>query len=153
METQEHKNWLNTDFHQYLKDTFLFNTPHYWGHSSNPGDSNFFYSTNLNIFDSMSQFLISKLLKTIDKKVDVERMYLNIQHPGMNGNYHIDSCDFTAVYMVCGNGDLQILKEKDYVFEENKLIIFKSNKSHRGLAPDRNVRISLAFKLKERKNS
>jgi len=71
----------------------------------------------------------------------------------MNGNYHIDSCDFTAVYMVCGNGDLQILKEKDYVFEENKLIIFKSNKSHRGLAPDRNVRISLAFKLNERKNS
>ena len=75
-------------------------------------------------------------------------MYINIQHPGMNGKYHTDNCDLTAVYMICGSGNLQILKEESS-FEENKLVIFKSDKLHRGLAPNKGARISLAFKLNE----
>jgi hypothetical protein len=48
--------------------------------------------------------------------------------------------------MVTGEGDLE-LKDSKIIFKENNLIILDSSKLHRGRAPKKGVRITLAFKL------
>jgi hypothetical protein len=69
----------------------------------------------------------------------------------MEGSYHTDHSDITCLLMVsdslkdCGHFDLK--DEKMINFVKNRLIIFDSKKLHRGLAPIKGVRISLAFKM------
>tara|TARA_R110000772_G_scaffold10837_1_gene34324 strand:+ start:596 stop:1060 length:465 start_codon:yes stop_codon:yes gene_type:complete len=143
--------WLDTDLNNFLEQLFLYKTPHNWGHVSNIGkDLNMFYNTDLNPNEPITSFLINKFKKILPENYLCKRVYINIQHPGMNGTFHRDDGEITGVYMVTGEGDFQIknLEKLDTIdFKKNRLIYFDSNKTHRGLAPKKGVRITLAFKM------
>ncbi len=64
----------------------------------------------------------------------------------MDGSFHVDEGNLTFIYMVEGEGDLEIKNENIIKFEENKLISFFAKKEHKAYAPEKGVRISLAFK-------
>jgi len=139
------KNWLDKDLANYLKTLYTYNFPHFYGHSSTEkGD--LFYSTYFDQKENLNKFLIYKLKQTIKTPFKIKTMNLNIQHPGMEGAFHKDDCSLTALYMVTGEGDLE-LKDSKIIFKENNLIILDSSKLHRGRAPKKGVRITLAFKL------
>ena len=139
------KDWLDEDLANYLKKLYLFNIPHFYGHSST-GEGELFYSCYLDQKENLNKFLIYKLQQTLKIPFTVKHMHLNIQHPGMEGEFHNDDCSLTALYMVKGEGNLEF-KDRKIVFKENKLIVFKSSKLHRGRAPKKGPRITLAFKL------
>ena len=147
-------NWLDENLVNYLNDYFLFSVPHFYGHKSNANDKSCFYVTPLNTDDALNKFLFYKLEKTLDKNLNLERMYLNIQHSNMNGSFHKDGVHMTCIYMVTNSlkdsGAFEIKNEDKIPFVQNRLIIFDANKLHRGLSPNKNeVRITLAFKIKE----
>ena len=152
-------NWLGEDLVDYLNHHFLFNLPHFYGHKSNYDDKSSFYVTPLNIDDALNKFLFYKLEKTLDKNLNLNKMYLNIQHQNMDGSFHVDTSTDNNVYMTCiymvtntlkDGGAFEIKNEDIIPFVQNRLIIFDANKLHRGLSPNKNeVRITLAFKIKE----
>ena len=98
----------------------------------------------------MIYFITDKTqIQYYEKDLNFTRIYINIQHPNMPGDFHKDGdADITCLYMVTGNGNFEIKNEGEYKFEKNKLIIFDSQKEHRGLAPSEGIRITLAFKGK-----
>ncbi len=147
-------NFLEKDLINYLEKLFIYNTPHYYGHSSTE-KSNEFYNSNLNINDAMINFLIIKLKKQFNFN-QVLRSYINIQHNGMNGNWHQDDGSNTILIMITktlkkGSGQFE-LKNNEKInkidFIQNRLIYFDATKHHRGLAPKEinTPRITLAFK-------
>ena len=71
-------NWLNKDLVDYLENYFLYRFPHYYGHKSNDEDINSFYVSSLNIEDALNNYLFFKLEKTLNKKLQLNRMYINI---------------------------------------------------------------------------
>jgi len=150
METKIIDNWLDKDLVLYLENYFLYNFPHYYGHKSNDKDSESFYNSGLNPNDALNNFLFYKLKKTLNKNLKLERMYINIQHPNMNGSFHTDDGDMTCLYMVTktkkNSGYFEIKNENKINFIQNRLISFDAKKMHRGLSPDNGVRITLAFK-------
>ena len=68
----------------------------------------------------------------------------------MNGSFHVDEGDLTFIYMIKGEGDLEIKNESIIKFEENKLISFHAHKEHKAYAPQQGVRITLAFNINKR---
>ena len=140
------ENWLDKELHNFLEKEFLYLTPHYYGHKSEAKTKHVFYNTDLNSNDPLIRFLSQKLQKTLNNKLVIHRIYINIQHPNMDGDFHTDEGNLTCVYMVTGNGNLEIKNEKLIEFKNNKLICFDSKKLHRGLAPTEGIRITLAFK-------
>ena len=153
LETRIIDNWLDKNLVDYLEEYFLYNFPHYYGHKSNkedPDDS-VFYNTNLNPSDALNSYLFYKLQKTLDMKLKLNRMYINIQHPGMTGSFHTDDGMMTCLYMATktlnNKGSFEIKNEPPVNFIQNRLIAFDASKEHRGNAPDKGeVRITLAFK-------
>ena len=153
LETRIIDNWLNKNLVDYLEEYFLYNFPHYYGHKSNekdPDDS-VFYNSNLNPDDALNSYLFYKLQKTLDMKLKLNRMYINIQHPGMIGSFHTDDGMMTGLYMATktlnNKGSFEIKNETPIDFIQNRLIAFDASKEHRGNAPDKGeVRITLAFK-------
>tara|TARA_R100000008_G_C3477005_1_gene111865 strand:- start:40 stop:507 length:468 start_codon:yes stop_codon:yes gene_type:complete len=151
METKIIDNWLDKDLIEFLHPWFLYNSPHFFSQKSSEKDENLFYISNLNLNDPLSMFLNYKLQKTLNIQCYCDDLYVNIQHPDMEGSYHTDNCDITCLLMVsdtledCGHFDLK--DEKMINFVKNRLIIFDSKKLHRGLAPIKGVRMSLAFKM------
>jgi len=153
LETRIIDNWLNKNLVDYLEEYFLYNFPHYYGHKSNkedPDDS-VFYNSNLNPDDALNSYLFYKLQKTLDMKLKLNRMYINIQHPGMIGSFHTDDGMMTGLYMATktlnNKGSFEIKNETPIDFIQNRLIAFDASKEHRGKAPDKGeVRITLAFK-------
>tara|TARA_R100000388_G_scaffold42570_1_gene32579 strand:- start:276 stop:743 length:468 start_codon:yes stop_codon:yes gene_type:complete len=151
METKIIDNWLDKDLIEFLHPLFLFNSPHFFSQKSSDSDKNVFYISRLNLDDPLYIFLNYKLQKTLNIKCYCDDLYVNIQHPDMEGSYHTDHSDITCLLMVsdtlkdCGHFDLK--DEKMINFVKNRLIIFDSKKLHRGLAPIKGVRISLAFKM------
>tara|TARA_R110002060_G_scaffold12981_2_gene18447 strand:+ start:1227 stop:1691 length:465 start_codon:yes stop_codon:yes gene_type:complete len=144
-------NWLNKDLVDYLENYFLYRFPHYYGHKSNDEDINSFYVSSLNIEDALNNYLFFKLEKTLNKKLQLNRMYINIQHENMTGSFHKDDGDITCLYMVtktlADSGEFEIKEENKIKFVQNRLIAFDAKKEHRGLAPNKGeVRITLAFK-------
>jgi len=146
-------NWLNKNLVDYLEEYFLYKFPHYYGHKSNekdPDDS-VFYNSNLNPDDALNSYLFYKLQKTLDMKLKLNRMYINIQHPGMIGSFHTDDGMMTGLYMATktlnNKGSFEIKNETPIDFIQNRLIAFDAEKLHRGHAPNKGeVRITLAFK-------
>ena len=144
------KEWLDKDLHSFLEKEFLYNTPHHYGHRSSPESTDTFYSTELNPNDPLTRFLFFKLTDSLKKNLTLNRVYINVQHPNMNGSFHIDGgSTLTCIYMVTGDGAFQIKNQGKVKFEKNKLVCFDSSKLHRGLAPSQGVRITLAFKTTE----
>ena len=142
--TLEINNWLHEDLHKFLENTYLYNTPHFFGELS--ANNKKHYYCNLNE-DSLTQYLAYKIQKTLNKKMHFNRIYINVQHPNMDGEFHTDGdSTLTCLYMVTGEGDFEIKNEGRYKFEKNKIIFFDATKEHRGLAPSEGIRITLAFK-------
>ena len=147
-------NWLDKNLVEYLEDYFLYNFPHYYGHSSNNDNQTCFYNSILNPNDALNNFLFYKLQQTLKLKLQLERMYINIQHPNMDGSFHTDDGDITCLYMATktrkeNDGAFQIKGLGKTQFVQNRLVCFDANKMHRGLAPDSGVRITLAFKCRK----
>ena len=144
------KEWLDKDLHYFLEKEFLYNTPHHYGHKSSPNSADTFYNTDLNANDPLVRFLFLKLKNSLKKNLRLIDVYINVQHPNMSGDFHLDhGATLTCIYMVTGDGDFQIKNEGKIKFEKNKLVCFDSLKWHRGLAPSKGVRITLAFKTRE----
>jgi len=149
------KNWLEKDFADFLEKKLMYDTPHYYGHKSTNDDENMFYSNNLNTNESVTQYLMYKIKKSLNKNLSFLQPYMNIQHPNMDGIFHKDDdgtkkfCDYTCLYMVTGEGDFEIKDEKRIEFEKNKLVVFDPSKLHKGHAPKKGIRITLAFKAKQ----
>ena len=69
IETKTIKNWLEKDLHFFLKKFFLFEYPHFYGHSSLSSiEGKMFYNSDLNKNDPLSKFLLFKISKTLTKK-------------------------------------------------------------------------------------
>ena len=119
--------------------------------NSNNNESSF-YTSICNPQNDLTNFLFFKLKKTLNKNLKLERMYINIQHPNMNGSFHLDDGDMTCLYMVTktleNSGHFEIKDEEKINFVQNRLIAFDAKKLHRGIAPNKGVRITLAFKTK-----
>ena len=158
METKVIDNWLDKDLVDHINNRCLFNVPHYWGHDSEKvwdiNNKNFFYATNLNHEDNLWGFLFYKVKKSLNLNLNLIRMYINVQHEGMHGNFHTDEGSVTCLYMVTktlqkNSGCFEIKGENKIDFIQNRLIAFDALKEHIGHAPDeKEVRITLAFKTK-----
>jgi len=147
MKINIYKNWLEKDLHEYLKNLFLHKTPHFFNQKSySQKDETCFYITEFNSDNLIIDYLQSKIRKIINKPLIFHRIYINVQHPKMHGSFHVDEGNLTFIYMVKGEGDLEIKNENIIKFEENKLISFFAKKEHKAYAPEKGVRISLAFK-------
>ena len=94
------ENWLSKDLNDYLNIKFTFNTPHFYGHSSNSDGKNMFYFCDLSK-DPFVDFLAFKLRKTLklSPQATFKRSYINVQHPNMDGVFHEDDGDLTVIYM------------------------------------------------------
>ena len=159
IQTKEINNWLEQDLNEFLKNNFLYEKAHWFGHSSLNEPANFndsFYSHLLDNNEPINQYLFHKLKKTLNMNLNLKRMYLNIQWKGMSGCYHRDDGDITCLYMVTDtrekDGAFEIKNEKIFKFEKNKLICFDARKVHMGHGPKEGVRITLAFKTNIIKN-
>ena len=147
-------NFLEKDLIEYLEKIFIYNTPHYYGHSSNKKNIEF-YNSNLNTGDILIKYLIIKLKKKI-KFNQVIRSYINIQYNEMNGDWHQDDGSHTILLMITktlkkGSGQFEIKnngKINKIDFIQNRLVCFDATKHHRGMAPKEinTPRITLAFK-------
>ena len=147
-------NFLEKDLIEYLEKLFIFNTPHYYGHTSNKKGNKFYFS-NLNTEDILIKYLIIKLKKKF-KFNQVIRSYINIQYNGMNGDWHPDDGSHTIILMITktlkkGSGQFEI-KDNEKInkidFIQNRLIYFDATKQHRGMDPKEinTPRITLVFK-------
>jgi hypothetical protein len=114
----------------------------------------FFYGSELNLNDNLTQFLQNKIKKQINFN-QVIRAFLNIQFKGMNGIFHQDQGNNTILLMITKtlkkeSGMFEI-KEKNTIkkidFVQNRLLTFDAKSLHRGLAPqEKNIpRITMAF--------
>ena len=147
IKTKEIDHWLNADLNDFLSYKFLYETPHFFQEFAvNPNKT--FYSFSFNQSDLIINYLTFKLQKTLKLKLKFNRIYINIQHPGMSGEFHTDNDEggITCLYMVVGSGNFEIKDEKTFQFKKNKLICFDARKLHMGHAPNKGPRITLAFK-------
>ena len=149
MKTKIVDNWLSKDFQEYIERLFLYHTPHWWDMTPYPGKPPFYYC-NLNMEDALFAYLGAKAISTIGKG-SLKRMYINVQHPGMEGSYHVDDGNITGIYMatktLSKSGKLLIDGEKDVPFVQGRFVMFNAKTSHKATSPSKgNVRISLAFK-------
>ena len=97
-------------------------------------------------FDPLMDFIFYKVQKALGKNLKLLRVYTNLQYPSMHGDYHVDDGHITCLYMVNGEGAFEIKNESKIEFEEEKLILFDAKKPHKGNAPKKGNRITLAFK-------
>lgn len=97
-------------------------------------------------FDSLMDFIFFKIRNILGKNLKLLRVYTNLQYSNMPGDYHTDDGHMTCLYMVNGEGDFEIKDESKIKFEEDKLILFDAKKHHKGNAPKKGDRITLAFK-------
>ena len=153
-------NLLDNFLIKYLHNKFLYNTPHiYEGRSINNKPN--FYVSPLNLNDSIIEYIYLKITNKILKiNCSVQRTYLNIQHSNMDGDFHIDDGDITALLMITNNpkdggGEFEYMDENGKIqsieYKQNRLIIFDTNIEHRGLAYKGNEpRITLAYKLNKK---
>ena len=151
MKTLVIDNWLEDDLVSYLNTMYTYDYPHYFGQKSLAGAKEF-YISEMNPQESMNNFLFTKLQKTLERKLDLIRMYINVQHNDMVSDFHADDGEVTCLYMASntieGSGAFEIHDEIVIPFVQNTLVCFAAQKLHKGHAP-LNIdqpRITLAFK-------
>jgi len=149
IETKEINDWLDQDLNNFLSYKFLYETPHFFREFSKDPNKKF-YSFNFDQNDLIINYLAFKLQTTLQLNLKFNRIYMNVQHPGMSGEFHTDDDQggLTCLYMLVGSGNFEIKDEKTFKFEKNKLICFDARKLHMGHAPKDGARITLAFKTK-----
>jgi hypothetical protein len=155
-------NWLDKDVVTHLSDQVLYNYPHYFVESSlNKGPT--MYSHDVGPGNLLIDFLFNKIKKEYEPtygQLDFTRTYFNIAHPGMDGEFHVDSKDPNAgpsfmlmitpkgkegafYYKPDPNDDLCIEKI-DY--KEGRFLIFDSDMEHYGQSFKDKPRITMVFK-------
>ncbi|MAV94615.1 MAG: hypothetical protein CMA31_02875 [Euryarchaeota archaeon] len=154
--------WMDTDFIDHLADQFLYKYPHYFVESSlNKGPT--MYSHDFTPGNTLIDFLTIKLQKQFGPEygeLGMTRVYFNIAHPGMDGDFHVDSKDPNAgpsiMLMVTPKGeggafyykpdpnDNLCIEEVEY--EQNRLLIFNAGMEHYGKSFTNTPRITLVFK-------
>ena len=147
-------NFIDPDLIEILQERFLYETPHEYGHSSHPGKGIKFYNAEFDANDSLIKYVHYKIVKSINTLCTIERAYINIQFKGMEGDFHIDDGDLTALLMITDpplqGGEFEYYENnviKQIPYKQNRLIIFSGIK-HRGTCPkDNSPRITLAYKL------
>ena len=149
IETKEITNWLDQDLNKFLSHKFLYETPHFFQEFSVDPNKKF-YSFNFDSNDLIINYLTFKLQTTLQLTLKFNRIYMNVQHPGMSGEFHTDDDEggLTCLYMLVGSGNFEIKDEKTFKFEKNKLICFDARKLHMGHEPKKGPRITIAFKTK-----
>ena len=144
-------NFLEKNLINFLYEYFL-SLPHFFGHSSKKNSLKF-YSHEFNIDNPLINFLS----KIIEKDLKISRVYINIQHNYMDGDFHTDDGNITYLIMISktldkNSGSFQFIDKENKIqsidFIQNRMIKFSSFIKHRGLAPtEKNIpRITLAFK-------
>ena len=159
MEIKVIDNFFEEDLINFLYDQYRTKTPHYLGITSN-GYGEAFYETVLNLDDVIHRYLCLKISKIFPYSVSFFKLTINVQHTFMEGDFHQDDGDTTALIMISrslkkNSGCFEIrennLKVKKVDFIQNRFILFPAKWSHRGRAPiEKNVeRITLVFKTKK----
>ena len=145
-------NFLGEDLNHFLKDMFLYKVAHWWGHYSSEKDKKeevFMYKHELNLQDPFIKFIFLKICKAVLLSLKPLRAVVNIQHPGMEGNFHADYGSFTCVYMVSDtlkpNDGSLYLNKQIINFKQDRLVVFDAKTPHKGKAPLKGVRVTLAF--------
>ena len=166
------KDFLPKDLIDFLHTHYL-KVPHFYGHTSNfvahddpylterPEIS--FYKHHFHIDEAMTNYLCRKVKDAFFKEIPFEqlgflRIYINVHHPGMDGAFHEDDGDETIMLMVSetlpDSGCFEYKdndKIKQIPFVQNTLIAFDAKTPHRGRAPKRGARVTLAFKTEKKK--
>lgn len=152
-------NFLDEDLLFYLRNLFI-KMPHYYGHSSVKGTGIAFYNSVLDLNDNLIRYLCEKIQRVEGKPITILRVYFNVQHANMDGDWHEDDGEVTYLLMITktlksGDGCFEI-KEKNKIkkidFVQNRLVYFDASIPHRGRAPNKyeiEPRITLAFKTQK----
>ena len=121
------ENWLEPELIEYLHEQFLYHTPHYYNERSST--DTLFYSHDFNHRDLLLGHLENKLKTNyLTPKHEINRIFFNVQHPGMHGSFHVDSDEESSI-----SASLNISPEDegvDFVYLENdveKRITYKRN--------------------------
>ena len=148
------ENFLDPILVDLLGFKFLYKTPHIWGHTSNGGNE--FYYSPLDNEDLSLIYIHQKInLEVLNLPTEMQRVYINIQHNNMEGNFHYDDGDITALLMITPTpqegGQFEYKDENNKIqtipYKHNQLILF-NGVEHRGCCYiDNKPRITLAYKL------
>ena len=89
--------------------------------------------------------IINDILK--DKVSQCDRILVNGQVSGLKGVDHTDhdapNEKITVIYMAHGNSGSTRVGDEEIPFKEGRIVMFDSNKIHRGDAPNSGYRVSL----------
>lgn len=137
-----------------------------WGHSTDREAPQRWFFTRFDDKPYFTQYLKEKIERTTDIKCEYKRVYANGQTLLNSGSWHIDNTNpgyITALLYISDVGPDDIDRIggcTDFKFEngdiksiepiKNRLVVFDSQITHRGCAPEIPgfLRISLAWKLK-----
>ena len=147
------ENWLEPELIEYLHEQFLYHTPHYYNERSST--DTLFYSHDFNHRDLLLGHLENKLKTNyLTPKHEINRIFFNVQHPGMHGSFHVDSDEESSISASLNispedeGGDFVYLEndvEKRITYKRNNLILFNSTMPHYGEAFKKEPRITLVF--------
>ena len=145
--------FIDWDLIKLLEVQFLYKTPHNFGHKSQNGDPEF-YASNLNPSDNLIKYIHIKISNILNIPTTINRSYINVQFMNMEGGFHVDDGDITALLMITKppsqGGEFEYYENniiKQIPYKQNRLILFSGIK-HRGTCPkDNSPRITLAYKL------
>jgi hypothetical protein len=137
-------NFLSSDLNEHLNN-YLKNSIQFKLQKSSEIDEQYFL---MGIFPycPLMDFIFNKIKKNVKMNLKLERCYSNLQFPKMDGSFHIDDGDITCLYMVHGEGPFEIKDNDKIIFKEKRLIVFDAKTPHKGHAPKKGYRITLAFK-------
>jgi hypothetical protein len=153
-------NFLDNFLISYLNNYFLYETPHFYGHTSHGGNvkEHAFYNSPLDYNSPLINYIAQKaIIELLNKPFNILRSYINIQHQGADGSFHIDDGDVTLLLMITESpkipsGEFEYIDQNNNIqkieYKQNRLIIFDAKIQHRGLSYKENTpRITLAYKL------
>ena len=147
-------NFVSPEFINGLRSTILLDRKHAFNMTSNGVSP--FYSVDFDTKEPIVEKLVKQINSEIGGNYTVKRVYANIQYAGMDGTWHTDDGDVTALLFVNeqvegGNFEIRIPGEETTLVSPipGRLVVFEGKHLHRGLSSSTLAvpRISLAFKL------
>jgi|TARA_B100001013_G_scaffold302197_1_gene203978 hypothetical protein len=155
-------NWLDKDLIKHLSDQFLYTYPHFFVEKSRDTKP-LMYSHDFTPGNPLISFIEEKIKNQFEAEygeLNFTRIYFNVAHPGMNGEFHVDSKDTNSgpsiMLMVTPKGeggdfyyrpdpqDNLCIEKIEY--EQNRLLIFDAHMEHYGQSFTDKARITLVFK-------
>ena len=161
--------FLTEDDYQKIRE-FVCNSDWKYGHKNGTRETlDTRYFSNMFVDNFITDYVRSKIEKTISKPLRITRNYLQTQAFGENGGYHVDT-EEPNTYTFCiyitdlsdeeiedANGDFLLkLPNENYVIcvdtYANRGVLFPSNYVHKGMAYNIKIdsrRTVLAWKFEE----